>query len=281
MLEQVYSNRIPLTLILSHGFSGKSLAVQLKGYVCKIAGNVVRFGIESQKTIPTTGPAKLAQGLVVADVFFNMSLQKPGGIIEPMGYNGEASILNTTTDADGKPTELLLRFGHAFNTRRMRRDERYDWKEDIPATLGLDMLNGIPQTRLELKAILGNCVANNKLFQFTILNISAGGVCIKIPPHATKSASSAIFFFLLSIKSGGQKDVPFFLLGKKLGLHYTQKDKEADGFRMQFTHELDWVNSQAKLQWRDIEKTGSANLRTTLACMMSADKSKGQPPTNV
>ncbi len=279
VLEQVYNNRIPLTLILSHGFSGKSLAVQLKGVICKIAGNVVRFGIESQKTIPTTAPAKLAQGQVVADVFFNMSLQKPGGIVEPMGYNGEASILSTTTDSEGKPTELLLRFGHAFNTRRMRRDERYDWRDDIPATLGLDLLNGIPQTRLELKTILSNCVTNNKIFQFSLLNISAGGVCIKIPPHATKSASSAIFFFLLSLKTEGQKNVPFFLLGKKLGLHYTQKDKEADGFRMQFTHELDWINSQAKLQWRDIEKTGSANLRSTLAFLMSTQKSQVLPAT--
>ncbi|MCR4666043.1 MAG: hypothetical protein K5657_01980 [Desulfovibrio sp.] len=272
VLQKVHANKVPLTLLLSHGFSGKSLAVQLKGQIVHLANTIARLVILEQQTVPTTGPAKIAQGQVVADVFFNMTLEKAGGILEPMGYNGEANILQTVTDSDGKPTELLLRFGRDFNTRRMRRDARFDWKPDIPATLGLDIVDQIPISKLELKDILSNCVNNRNVLRFSILNISAGGVCFKIPPHATKSAASALFFFLLCINIKGRAEA-FFLLAKKLGLHYAQQSKEADGFRMQFTHELDMSKSQTKLFWNDIEKTGSSRLRNTLNFLMGTSES--------
>ena len=278
VLEQVQSKQIPVTIILSHGFNGKSLAVQLKGIIAEISNNVFIYHVQSQKTIPTTAPAKLSQGMIVADIFFNMALQKPNGVVEPMGYSGEGTVVNVITDAEGKAKTMHLKVGHAFQTRRMRRDDRYDWREDIPATLGLDVLDVVPQTRVELKSVLENCVANGRRIPFSNFNISAGGVCLKINPTSVRTNTSSLYFFLLTLKQDASKPaIPFFLLCKRLGLHYQKDSQEADGIRMQFIHELDWTNSQDKLTWSNIEKTGSSGLRTILSFLWN-NNTAVQPP---
>ncbi|MBQ7607869.1 MAG: hypothetical protein IJU76_07845 [Desulfovibrionaceae bacterium] len=269
VLEQVFSDRIPLVLVLSHGLTGSSLAQKFRGKLSKINGNLVNFRIESQQTIPTTGPAKMAQGTVVADVYFNLTVQKPNGMREPIGYAGEGNVMDVVTDTDGKPNEILLRVAHGFTTRRLRREERMPWLPTIQSTIGFDTVARIPETRDELKAILDNCVHN--IYEPSILNISAGGICIKLNMAAAKKSSSPLFFLLLTFQEKDKHSVPFFFIAKKVGFHYEENSQEADGLRFLLQHELDWGASQATLEWKNIESTGSENLRSILYLLYKTD----------
>ncbi len=265
ILEQALAKGTGLILTLPHGLDGHSLAERICGHISSLSGSVTRFTIKSRKTIPLTEPAKFMHGTVAADVFFSLN-QSYKGCIAPIGYNAQAAVLGVDRDFDDKPVELTLRFSHELSARRMRRDERYLWSKNIPSTLGIDFIYDLPETREGLRQILTNCAANTRLFSFTPLNISAGGICLLIPPHITKSAGGAKFFFLLQLKEPqGKASLPYFLTAKKLGLHYDLETKEADGLRMQFTHELEMKKSSGHLFWQNIEHSGSARLRNGLA----------------
>ncbi|MBQ7618200.1 MAG: hypothetical protein IJS50_04935 [Desulfovibrio sp.] len=269
VLEKVQQKHVPVTLHLSHGFNGRSLAQQLKGTITTLTDSSFTYVITDQQTVPTTGPVKASQGSIVADLYFTLMVDKSDGSSEPIGYSGEVVVLKTIEGLDAQPVSVLLKVPHVFKTRRMRRDERYDWSKEIPATLGFDVVDFPPQNRLELKTILERCAENNKRFLFSPLNISAGGMCLLINPAVVRANPSSLYFFLLSLKPDSTKNaVPFFLLCKRLGLHYMQNSTKADGIRMQFVYELDWSSSQQQLKWTNIEKTGSSGLRSMLAIVL-------------
>lgn len=283
ILEQTLSSRTKLTVTLSHGLDGHSLAEKITGHVSSLSGNVAHLAIDSRKLIPTTHPAKFLQGMVAGDVSFNLTQLLTNGSVSPMSYLGEAAILEITRDRNGNPDGLILRFPLEFNARRLRRDTRYEWNKKIPATLGIDFVYKIPETRSELKSILYHCTENSRLFSFSPLNISAGGMCLLLPPHVAKTAAAANFFLFLSFGHvSGKGASPFFLIGKKLGFHYDPKSNEANGLRLQFTHELDLRKSSGVICWEDIESNGSRLLRNTLPFVWQTRSDCQQiPPCNL
>ncbi len=272
VLEQVFCDRIPIVVILSHGLNGSSLALKFKGRISRINGNLIGLRIESQKTVPTTGPAKMAQGTVVGDIFFNLTLQKPDGSREPLGYSGEGNVMDVINDESGKPKELILRVAHGFTTRRLRREERMEWRQDIESIIGLETLTRVPESRAELKTILDNCT--NNIYKPKILNISASGICMKLNMAAAKKTSSPLFFLLLTFQEINKKSIPFFFVAKKVGYHYEPTGQEADGLRFLFQYELDMRSSQATLDWKNIEHTGSDHLRPLLMLNMKENTKK-------
>ena len=280
ILDNVLKEKKVVKLLLARGFDDKSLPTLLTGHFVNVANNLANFVID-KKAVPTPEQLKTmidATGVPEASIdshinvlSFVIGIPVNNGF-EPTKFTGTSSIVktmyNTTT---GEPHALFIHVNNNLKTRRIRRDTRYPWNKDINASIGLETVNSIPQTKAELRNILNLCASANTQ-KPTILNISAGGICLIPDLKFVKMSTSNLFFMLLSIKDSNDHTTPFFLLMKKLGLFSSQNKNENNAVRFIFSYELDWTHSSNTLEWIDIKNTGSDSLRSSLGFLLQNNK---------
>ena len=279
VLNQVLKQNKYVKVLLTRGFDDKSLPVMLTGTFANVSNNLANFLIKKKET-PLTEEIKAmieSTGIPEASIdnpltIISFVIDVPSnGVLEPTKYTGVSSIVKVMYNSDtADPFALFLHVNNNLRTRRIRKDTRYPWNPNLDASVGLEIVANVPQTKSDLRAILTQC-ATGSTTKPQILNISAGGVCLIPDLKFLKISTTSLFFFLLTIKDKNDHTIPFFLLMKKLGLFSSKNPEDSNAVRFLYRYELDWTNSSTNLVWNDIEKTGSDNMRSSLGFLLHPD----------
>lgn len=260
VLEKVMQEKSPVTISLPAGFDGASSPVKLEGQIDGLSGSVSRLCI-TRAAPAIHGPVRVGEKAKTCEVSFSCMQQAEAGYMEPLGYTGSGEILEAQNGPNNELQYLTVRVSHRFTTRRVRRHVRLDWQDQKQVMVGLQVVNPVPENRQELRNLL-EVTLRDAASRPTLVNISAGGVCLCVDKEMVTRplAGHEYYLFMFSYLLEQQKRPPEILLGKKVGLRRNVCDEGKMGLRLKFVRELNWQNSQVSLAWRDIADEGSAYL---------------------
>ncbi len=116
-----------------------------------------------------------------------------------MEYGGRATILDQELHRNNLPLGLLLHVWAPTRIRQLRRHERHKCPEHIFAMPGLMLIDEAPTSRRKLLTLLGLYYARKSRARPVLVDISAGGVCLKTSDPGCQrfmGADDSYLFFL-------------------------------------------------------------------------------------
>lgn len=192
---------------------------------------------------------------------FRVDMPDGVGANMAMEYGGRALILDSEPQRNDLPMGLLLRVSAPTRARRVRAHTRITETDGVIGMPGLMLVDKVPATRMELLALLAIYYKDKKRPRPTLVDISAGGACLKIADQHYWRAHGAddkfLFFFFADEKTGLK--TPSVFVGKKIGF-FRDPESHRAGLRLKFLKELVWAQPEDNLKWIDIEATGSVLL---------------------
>lgn len=192
------------------------------------------------------------------DYTFKARMTDETGAAVVMEYGGRALILDSELGKNDLPLGLLLRVSAPTRAKRVRAHNRVTQTGDIAGMPGLMLVEKIPASRMELLALLALYYKDKTRERPTLVDISAGGVCVKTgDTHYQRihgSGDKFLFFFFTDEKTGHM--TPAVFVCKKVGI-FRDPDSQRAGLRLKFIKELVWEQPEDNLKWIDVEAGGS------------------------
>lgn len=181
-----------------------------------------------------------------------------------MEYGGRAFILDSDLQKNNLPSGLLLRLSHPTIIRRLRVHERGE--SDRLFMPGLMLIDQTPPTsRRALFSLLAHYYKDHARPKPSIINISAGGACLRTDDSYCQKflgADENYLFFFFSQYDNGLK-CPHVFICKKVG-SFRDQTRDLSGLRVKFIRELIWTKPEDDLKWRDVNADGSLVLKNIL-----------------
>lgn len=235
-----------------------SADVRLEGKFLGLTGQhaqylVENFDLDTARNYPPSP---------TCDYSFAVDMPLNGGGLSRIEYGGRAMIMDQELQKNNLPEFLLLRITAPTRIRHARRHERLDCPEDLFSMPGLMLIDREPTDRRRLLALLWHYYRQKTRPKPELVNISAGGVCLKTEDprcHRFMGNEERYLFFFFTPAMGKQK-VPTVLVGKKVGLFRSDAARR-NGLRIQFLREMIWTNPDEELKWIDVENNGSQAIR--------------------
>ena len=198
------------------------------------------------------------------EYLFQVDNVAPKGAKSRMEYGGRAFIVDSELKKNNLPSGLLLRLSFPSSIKRLRLHARCQC--DRVMMPGLMLIDQNPPTgRRKLLALLAHYYQDQKRPKPEIVNISAGGACLRTYDAYCQKFLGAdenyLFFFFTN--DGQDIKTPHVFICKKVGAFRDQKSSNA-GLRLKFIRELVWTRPEDDLKWRDVDSTGSAVLKNVL-----------------
>lgn len=187
-------------------------------------------------------------------------------------YGGKAAIVDQELQKNNLPESLLLRMSPPTRIRRLRRHTRQSSSNGLFLMPGLMLMDQEPLNRRRLLALLGHYYHQKHRPKPTLVDISAGGVCLATNDNRCKRFMGAeeryLFFFFT--ETDGMLNNPTVFLGKKVGIYRNDESNHA-GLRIRFLKELVWTGPNEDLKWKDIEADGSETIKRMLEVWTQPD----------
>lgn len=180
-------------------------------------------------------------------------------------YGGRALILDQELQKNDLPDGLLLRIAMPCRIRPMRLYRREACPENVFRMPGLMLIDQAPINRRQLLNVLGHYYQQKSRPKPSLVNISAGGVCLETEDPRCQRFMGAEESYLFFFFSGPEERLkcPNVFLGKKVGIFRSGSARHA-GLRIRFLRELIWTDPLDDLKWIDIERDGSRTIREIL-----------------
>ena len=143
--------------------------------------------------------------------------------------------------------------------------ERLSTPQHLFLMPGLMIMDQEPINRRRLLALLGHYYHQKDRPKPTLVDISAGGACLKSNDQRCQrfmGAEENYLFFFFS-ETDGLLNSPTVLLGKKVGI-LRGEDASHAGLRIRFLKELVWTGPNEDLKWRDVSGDGSPTIKKML-----------------
>lgn len=196
------------------------------------------------------------------EYIFTADIPLPGSGRSLLEYGGRAYIIDQDLQSNDLPESLLLRLSHPNRLRRLRRHTRITNPEKMFLMPGMLIMDQEPLNRRRLLALLGHYYKQKMRPKPQLIDISAGGACLKtLDSHYQRfmGAEESYLFFFFS-ENNGVLDVPNVFMAKKVGL-YRGEDACHTGLRIKFLRELIWTPPNEELKWINIESSGSEKIK--------------------
>lgn len=189
----------------------------------------------------------------------------PEGGDAKIEYGGRALIVDQELQRNNLPESLLLKISPPSRLRRLRRHARQACPDDLFLMPGLMLIDQEPINRRRLLALLGHYYRQKNRPKPEIVDISAGGACLRSADsrcHRFLGAEDSYLFFFFS-ENDGLLNSPTVFMGKKVGILRGDGSAHA-GMRIRFMKELLWTGPNEELKWIDIEADGSQTITRML-----------------
>lgn len=235
-----------------------SADVELKGRFLAIDNFQAQFLVESYDLELTKNYA------VFPDCEYSFAADAQ--VQDKMEYAGRAIILDTELKKNNLPAGLLLKLSPPTSIRRVRRHERIACADSRIAMPGLMLIDQPPQSKKQLLALLAHYYKDKKRPRPELVNISAGGVCLKTKDmryHRLMGTDENYLFFFFSDDGNGIGS-PHVFLCKKVGI-FRGTSSLNTCLRIKFLKELVWELPENELKWVDVEKEGSRVVQIMLS----------------
>lgn len=234
----------------------------LYGEFLKVTGQQVQYLVNDFDL----DPGKAFPPEPECDYAFSVTYNKTDAARNRIEYGGRALILDQELGRNNLPEGLLMRLSQPTRIRPMRRHAR----EDCPAHLfrmpGLMLMGSETINRRQLLNVLGHYYQQKSRPKPSLVNISAGGVCLETEdPHCQRfmGADESYLFFFFS-GDGDAVLTPNVFIGKKVGI-FRGKQARHTGIRIRFLREMIWSDPLEEVKWLDIENDGSDTIRKIMA----------------
>lgn len=256
--REAQRREVPFHVTCSLRRSGKTVDMALRGKLLSVSGSEALFEAQEWKILPGRSKGEESE----CEFSFSLEQSAPSGISELLGFLGRGRVLGMEKNIQGEPQLLSLRLARWCSVRRLRRDKRVTPEEWKIRLAGVTVVSPPPGTRKELSDILGAYYQTQWQSLISMVNISAGGVCLCLPDElaAQTFTGNAFYLFFLVPDHAAPGEKPHIFLARKLG-QCREVCKQGSAVRLRFLQELDWEASPAALKWIDIEYTGSTRLR--------------------
>lgn len=256
-------------LIATHGYIDKcnSADLSLYGRFVGFSGDLLQFVIEDfNADLSMNFP-----GDPECDYTFKARIpvvHQSSFLIE---YNGRGLIIDRELQKNDIPESLLIRLSHPVRIRRLRMHERLSDTQNLFLMPGLLLMDQEPINRRRLLNLMAYYYKQKKRPKPEIVDISAGGACLKthdIHCQRFMGAEESYLFFFFS-EENGEILPPNVFLAKKAGI-LRGDDASHAGLRIRFMKELVWTAPNEDLKWINIEADGSSSIKKILS--LSKDK---------
>lgn len=232
--------------------------IELLGRFVGFSSSYVQFVVESFNP-------ELGNNLPSApecEYTFKTEATLPENVNALFEYGGRAYILDQELQKNGIPESLLLRLSPPARIRRLRMHDRILSPGGLFLMPGLVLMDQEPVNRRRLLALLGHYYRQKTRPRPELVDISAGGACIKTSdPHCQRfmgTEESYLFFFFS--ERDGNLEPPNVFLAKKVGILRDDKAMHT-GLRIKFLRELVWSGPNEDLKWQNIEFSGSEKIK--------------------
>lgn len=190
-------------------------------------------------------------------------------------YGGKAKINDQELLKNGMPESLLLKIGAPSRIRRLRMHTRHAGLSETILMPGLLVMDQEPQNRRRLLALLGHYYKQKQRTRLELVDISAGGACLRISDlrfNRLLGAGEHYLFFFFPEQDGLLMS-PCVFLAKKAGILRDEGSAYA-GIRLRFLKELVWTGPNEELKWNDISQDGSESLQHLMENAASKNSKK-------
>lgn len=232
--------------------------LELKGRFVGFSGSYLQFVVETfQPDLSANFPAAPE-----CEYAFKAALPLPESGEALLEYGGRAYIIDQELQANYIPESLLLRLSPPSRLRRLRQHGRVSSPEGIVLMPGILLMDQEPINRRRLLALLGYYYRQKERPKPKLVDISAGGACLETTdPHCLRfmGTEESFLFFFFSEKDGVLAN-PHVFMAKKVGILRDEKSQHT-GLRIKFLRELVWTGPNEELKWRNIEFSGSENIK--------------------
>ena len=173
-------------------------------------------------------------------------------------YSGKAKIVDQELLKNDLPESLLLRIGQPSRIRRLRIHKRFSDITSFILMPGILVMDQEPINRRKLLALLGHYYRQKQKAKLEIVDISAGGACLRLNDHRYNRFMGAEehFLFFFFPEDDGLLMNPAVFLAKKVGI-LREDNSSHSGLRIRFLKELVWTPPNEDLRWNDITSEGS------------------------
>lgn len=235
-----------------------SADVRLTGRFLKMVGHQAQYIVDNYDL-------DIARNFPVApECEYSLDVDMPlsDGNMARMAYAGKAFVLDTELGRNNLPEGLLLRMTRPSRVRHLRRHERLNCDDRFIMMPGLMLIDQPPANRRHLLNLLGHYYHQRARPKPALVDISAGGVCLRTEDQRCQRFMGAEEYYLFFFFSGGLNDsrCPHVFIGKKVGI-LRGNDSRHTGLRIRFLKEMIWSDPGEELKWINVEADGSKTIR--------------------